>query len=295
MYALYFDYCFCRKQDRKESGRRSTIQLTRKLLEHSDLVMYMKENQRPVNLMDAEDYHLANVLEFPERKAVRRRRSKNNKHLSNKEKKKKKKNAHKVHPEHRKTQKKRAHGATGHAVAYNWAANKEDKDTLTDHVEWNDEAVCSCSDGDIGSAIKCSICNRFYQTSSDISNKYVSSLGVQKSKDKEKKKRFSFLQKSFQDKKKEKNLENRDWKKADEKSILKKHEKFPSTSQGDQQCACCKCDLHIRDKMIREKKENKRKVLQKLKAKKRKEKKRRKDEIRKSEKCANVCFKDNCK
>ncbi|XP_076302796.1 uncharacterized protein LOC143221160 isoform X3 [Lasioglossum baleicum] len=283
MYALYFDYCFCRKQDRKESGRRSTIQLTRKLLEHSDLVMYMKENQRPVNLMDAEDYHLANVLEFPERKAVRRRRSKNNKHLSNKEKKKKKKNAHKVHPEHRKTQKKRAHGATGHAVAhkthklkkkenkprdtrcylrqhqslcisilfvllfivlclvaaywlhrrsrlikargtrfkYNWAANKEDKDTLTDHVEWNDEAVCSCSDGDIGSAIKCSICNRFYQTSSDISNKYVSSLGVQKSKDKEKKKRFSFLQKSFQDKKKEKNLENRDWKCVKRKNIGK--------------------------------------------------------------------------
>ncbi|XP_076649840.1 uncharacterized protein LOC143357310 isoform X2 [Halictus rubicundus] len=266
--------------NKKESERQSTMQLTRKLLEHSDLVMYMKENQRAANLLDAEDYHLANMLEFPEYKVVRRRRSKHDKHLSNKEKKKKKKRAHKDHPEQSKTQKKRTHDATGHAVAhkthklkkkenksrdekcylrqhqslcisilfvllfivlclvaayylhrrsrlkargtrfkYNWAANKEDKDTLTDYVEWKDEAVCSCSDVDTESAIKCPLCNRFYQTASDISNKYLRSLGVQKSKDKEKKKRFSFLPKSFQDKKKQKNLENRDWKCVKRKNI----------------------------------------------------------------------------
>nr|XP_031842312.1 coiled-coil domain-containing protein 34-like [Nomia melanderi] len=125
----------------------------------------------------------------------------------------------------------------------------------------------------------------------------MNSIGVQKGKDKPKKKRFSFLQKSFQDKKKRKDLENRDRKKIVEKAVSKKRQKYPTAFKGDQQCECCKCstDTKSADKMIRERKENEKKILYKLKAKKRKEKKRRKDEIRKAEKYANICFRDTCK
>lgn len=86
--------------------------------------------------------------------------------------------------------------------------NKEDKDTITDYVEWNNEVVCSCSDVDASTG-KCSLCNPIYDVF-DTSKKNMNSIGVQKGKDKPKKKRFSFLHKNFQDKKKTKDLENRD-------------------------------------------------------------------------------------
>ncbi|XP_078037246.1 uncharacterized protein LOC144470208 [Augochlora pura] len=332
------------------------MELMRKLLGYSDIVKYIKESHRPVGLLDAEDYHLANALEFPEHKVVRRYASKNDKHSSVRKMKGKKKRAHKEHSEHSVRQKKRNHGAasTSHhdvthknhklkkkenkfnrttcylqkhqslcisivfilvfiililaAVYYlhkrsrlkargtrfNWIGRKEDKNTLTDYIEWNDEAVCTCSDVHIGSAKKCPLCNRIYQTASHISKKCLSCMGVKRSTNKSKKKRFGFLQKCFGDKKKEKNLENRDWKKTDRKTVLNKKETFPSSIQRDQQCACCKCNLNNREKMLREE-EYRKKILQKLKAKKRKEKKRRKEEMGKAQKYANICFKETCK
>nr|XP_033332156.1 uncharacterized protein LOC117223770 isoform X2 [Megalopta genalis] len=272
----------------KISKERSTMELTRKLLGYPDIVKYIKENRRPVNLLDLEDYHLANVLEFPEHKVVRRYASKNDKHSSVRRKKGKKKRAHKEHSEDSMKQKKRNHGAASmgyHAVThknhklkkkenkfnrttcylqkhqslcisivfvlvfiililvaayylhkrsrlkargtrFNWVEHKEDKDTLTDYIEWNDEAVCTCSDVHIGSTRKCPLCNRIYQTTSHISKKCLSCMSVKKSTDKSKKKRFSFLQKCLQDKKKGKNLENLDWKCVKRKNIEKYSIKF---------------------------------------------------------------------
>ncbi|XP_053999883.1 uncharacterized protein LOC128887708 [Hylaeus anthracinus] len=214
----------------------------------------------------------------------------------------------------------------GTRFKYSWLPDKKDKDTLTDHIEWNDEPFCSCSDVEVGCTGKCATCSRNYQILSDVPNKHVNSVCVQKPKDRKRKKRqrFSFLQKCSQDKKREKDQENRDRKSAAkaslklrnascayfidntsasfhdlrktlEKCVTKKREKHPIISQGDyRQCACCKCNLSSKEKMIRERKENEKRGLYKLKPKRKKEK-RRKEDLRRVEKYGNVCYRDTCK
>ncbi|CAL7936058.1 unnamed protein product [Xylocopa violacea] len=176
-----------------------------------------------------------------------------------------------------------------------WSESKKDKDTFTDCLEW-DEAVCSCSDVEGGCTGKCAMCSKIdqryhmasHRTGSDDSTKDLSSVRKVKKGKERKRQRFNFLQKSFQNKKKEKDQENRDRKKTLEKIIVKKREK--------DQCACCRCSLNSSDKILREKKENEKKALYKWKVKRKKgDKRRKKDELRKVEKHANVCFNETCK
>ncbi|XP_046141918.1 uncharacterized protein LOC114871027 [Osmia bicornis bicornis] len=190
--------------------------------------------------------------------------------------------------------------ARGTRFKYDNSVKKENKDTLTDRLEWNDETVCSCSDVEDGYSGKCMMCGGNYQThhtkprrnDSHDSMKDSKSMPVQKIRKKKKRERFSFLPRNFHDRKRGKDQEDRDRKKTLEKSLMKKREKVSSTCYGDyEQCLCCKCNLSYTERMLREKLEERRE-LHKLRAKKRKEEKRRKREMQKAERHANVCFKD---
>ncbi|XP_076671979.1 uncharacterized protein LOC143370914 [Andrena cerasifolii] len=193
--------------------------------------------------------------------------------------------------------------ARGTRFKYNFAENKQDKDTFTDHLEWNDEAVCSCSDVEGGCTEKCQMCSRNDQTHDAANHQAASHLSatcLQKPKGRKEKRRqrFSFLQRTFQDRKREKDQENQDRKKTLEKSVGKKREKLPSVFHGDyRQCTCCKCNLSSIEKMLREKRENEKKGLYRLKAKrkKKKEKKKRNEEFRRIEKHGDACYRDTCK
>lgn len=103
---------------------------------------------------------------------------------------------------------------------YDNYVKKENKDTLTDRLEWNDETVCSCSDVENGFTGKCLLCggnNQTYHTTprrddSHDSMKDSKSMSVQKIRKKKKKKRqrFSFLPRNFHDRKRGKDPEDRD-------------------------------------------------------------------------------------
>ncbi|XP_076763850.1 uncharacterized protein LOC143431180 [Xylocopa sonorina] len=185
--------------------------------------------------------------------------------------------------------------ARGTRFKHDWSDSKKDKDTFTDCLEW-DDAVCSCSDVEGGCTGKCAMCSKIdqrhhmasHRTGSDNSTKQLSGVRKVKKKKERKKQRFNFLQKGFQNKKKEKDQENRDRKKTLEKVIVKKREK--------DQCACCRCSLNYTDKTLRERKEDEKRALYKWKVKRKKGDKRwKKDEPRKVEKHANVCFNETCK
>lgn len=95
--------------------------------------------------------------------------------------------------------------------------NKRDKNTFTDGLKWNDENVCSCSDIEEDCTGKCEMCNQSYQTryvvdrqiGTDDSIKSLISVRKPK-KEEERKQRFSFLQRSYQNKRKEKDQKTRD-------------------------------------------------------------------------------------
>lgn len=141
------------------------------------------------------------------------------------------------------------------------------------------------------------MCNQSYQTRYVTDHRIGtddsirSLISVRKPKKQEKKKqRLGFLQRSCQNRKKEKDQNNPDRKKILDKIAAKRCEKMPRIVRKDQ-CKCCRCILNSRDKVRREKKE-----LHKWKAKRKKEeKKRKKVELRRAEELANVCFNETCK
>lgn len=95
--------------------------------------------------------------------------------------------------------------------------NKKDKNTFTDSLEWNDEDVCSCSDIEEDCTGKCEMSDQSYQTryvvdhriATDESIKSLTSVREPK-KEENRKQRLDFLQRSYQNKKKEKDQNNRD-------------------------------------------------------------------------------------
>ncbi|CAL7936059.1 unnamed protein product [Xylocopa violacea] len=294
--------------DMKPNGR-ATMEMTLRWLGRPDLAKYVRENRGSIKFVETEDYNVADTLEFPGHVVSRRHTSNRDKHsrpnekkkTSRKKKKKKKKRLHREDSKGRNQEAQKAIVAAtaaargAHGASRDWSESKKDKDTFTDCLEW-DEAVCSCSDVEGGCTGKCAMCSKIdqryhmasHRTGSDDSTKDLSSVRKVKKGKERKRQRFNFLQKSFQNKKKEKDQENRDRKKTLEKIIVKKREK--------DQCACCRCSLNSSDKILREKKENEKKALYKWKVKRKKgDKRRKKDELRKVEKHANVCFNETCK
>ncbi|CAK9804057.1 hypothetical protein ANTPLA_LOCUS3926 [Anthophora plagiata] len=348
-------------------NERATMEMTLRWLGRPDLAKYVRESRGSIKFLDNEEYDIADTLEFPGHRILRRHTSEKDKHLSvheNKQKKKKKKKkrghcdsckeqntdiqkgiaaakayeySHNNHPLKKKDNhhpnkkdkyvghrsiccsilfvlffitvclvavyffyKRNRSKARGTRFKYDWNANKKDKDTFTDNLEWSDEAICFCSDIEGGCTGKCPKCSgndeTHYLANDRTCSNQLTNLDCSRKLKKKRRHRFNFLQRNSQNKKREKDQENRDRKKTLERSFLKKREKMSTISQKDQ-CACCRCTLSSRDnKVTREKKENEKRELHRWKMRERKEeKRRRKDELRKAEKLASVCFKDTCK